>query len=166
MPMLIEQLLGITAIISEEIPDDVQHTKERKPDALKKITDALGETVVLHIEIQVADEPAMIYRMAEYYIMLRRAYELPVRQYVLYVGPKAPKMAVRIDEIPLRFAYSLLDFATIDYQIFFQSTNPEAVLLSVLGNFGSEPPQRVLSAVVTRIAETTPGDFAFKRHFQ
>jgi hypothetical protein len=37
---------------SEELPDDVQHTKERKPDVLKKITDKNGDTFVLHIEWQ------------------------------------------------------------------------------------------------------------------
>lgn len=32
-------VLGITAISLEELPDDVQHTKERKPDVLKKVVD-------------------------------------------------------------------------------------------------------------------------------
>ena len=34
-----QNVLGITAISSEELPDDIQHTKERKPDILKKTTD-------------------------------------------------------------------------------------------------------------------------------
>ena len=50
---------------------------------LKKITDAFGDTFVLQIEFQVADELGMVYRMAEYYLMLRRKYRLPVRQCVL-----------------------------------------------------------------------------------
>ena len=62
---LIRNILGITAISSEEIPDDIQHTKERKPDVLKKITDIQGNTYILQIEFQVADEPKMVYGMAE-----------------------------------------------------------------------------------------------------
>ena len=46
IPSLIEKVLGITAVEQEELPDDVQHTKERKPDVLKKITDARGKTFV------------------------------------------------------------------------------------------------------------------------
>lgn len=39
IPNLIHTILGITAVSSEELPDDIQHTKERKPDVLKKIVD-------------------------------------------------------------------------------------------------------------------------------
>ncbi len=76
IPALIRKVLGITAVESEELPDDLQHTKERKPDVLKKITDERGETFILQIEFQVSDEAEMVYRMAEYYIMLERKYKL------------------------------------------------------------------------------------------
>lgn len=59
-----QNILEITAVSMEELPDDIQHTKERKPDVLKKITDTNGDTFVLQIEFQVRDEPKMIYRMA------------------------------------------------------------------------------------------------------
>ncbi len=49
IPSLIANLLHIDAVESEEIPDDVQHTKERKPDVLKKITDSGGNIFVLQI---------------------------------------------------------------------------------------------------------------------
>ncbi len=42
IPGLMRKVLGITAtaVHSEELPDDLLHTKERKPDVLKKITDS------------------------------------------------------------------------------------------------------------------------------
>ena len=55
LPVFIREVLGIEVAESEELPDDVQHTKERKPDALKKITTVSGETFLLHIEFQVED---------------------------------------------------------------------------------------------------------------
>lgn len=79
IPGLMRKVLGITAVASEELPDDVLHTKERKPDVLKKITDDQGNIFVLHIEFQVSDEADMVYRMAEYFIMLERKYRLPLR---------------------------------------------------------------------------------------
>lgn len=47
LPVVMTNLLGINAAYTEELPDDVQHTKERKPDVLKKVTDKNGETFVL-----------------------------------------------------------------------------------------------------------------------
>ena len=50
IPALMRKVLGINAVQSEDLPDDLQHTKERKPDVLKKITDEQGETFVLQSE--------------------------------------------------------------------------------------------------------------------
>ncbi len=71
--MIVRDVLGLDITQSEEIPDDMQHTKERKPDALKKVTDATGHTYVLQVEFQTADEKEMVYRMAEYSVMLMRS---------------------------------------------------------------------------------------------
>src|ERR1035437_9038344 len=82
LPVIIRDILGLDIVQSEELPDDIQHTKERKPDALKKVTDATGHTYVLQVEFQIADEKEMVYRMVEYCGMLMRKYQLPVKQYV------------------------------------------------------------------------------------
>lgn len=37
IPALLRRLLNIHAVESEELPDELHHTKERKPDALKRI---------------------------------------------------------------------------------------------------------------------------------
>ena len=52
-PLIMKKVLELNILTSEEIPDDVQHTKERKPDALKKLTDASGTTYLLHLEFRV-----------------------------------------------------------------------------------------------------------------
>jgi hypothetical protein len=44
---IMQNILEITAVSMEELPDDIQHTKERKPDVLKKVTDSKGDTFVL-----------------------------------------------------------------------------------------------------------------------
>src|SRR5450631_1618939 len=75
LPVIIRDVLGLDIAVSEELPDDLQHTKERKPDALKKVTDTNGSTYVLHVEFQTTDENEMVYRMAEYCIMLMRKYQ-------------------------------------------------------------------------------------------
>lgn len=44
----------------------IQHTKERKPDVLKKVTDNQENTFALQIEFQMANEPTMVYRMVDF----------------------------------------------------------------------------------------------------
>ena len=79
LPGIIACLLNLDIINSIELPDDIQHTKERKPDLLKRVTDTKGKTFVLHVEYQAKSDPEMPYRMAEYSIMLQRKYKLPVK---------------------------------------------------------------------------------------
>jgi hypothetical protein len=42
-----------------------------------------GEKFILHLEFQSVDEEGMVYRMQEYYGLLRRKYGLPVKQFVI-----------------------------------------------------------------------------------
>ncbi len=165
IPNLIHTILGITAVSSEELPDDIQHTKERKPDVLKKIIDDTGREFVLHVEFQVADELTMVYRMAEYYIMLERKYHLPVEQYVFYLGATRPLMRTQLSSTWMTFEFRLIAFADLDYRIFLRSKNPEEVVLSVLGNFEGDSSALALERIVHRIEETTIGDFPLRKYF-
>ena len=160
-----QTILGITATESEELPDDIQHTKERKPDILKKITDTQGKLFVLHLEFQLVDEPEMIYRMADYHIMLARKHKLPIRQYVLFLGSGIPKMETRYESELMRYEFPLIAFTSLDYHTFLKSEQPEEVILSVLADFKGESPERVLQQIIQRVEETTEGDLALKRYF-
>ncbi|MEZ0482951.1 hypothetical protein [Fibrella aquatica] len=166
IPGLMQTVLGIMAIASEELPDDIQHTKERKPDVLKRITDSQGNTYVLQIEFQVADEPQMVYRMAEYYVMLARKYELPVEQYVIYLGASIPQMPTFLDRKHMKFDFLLISFVDLDYHLFLSSTRPEEVVLGVLADFKGDSPEKALVQIVRRIEETTTGDFPLRRYFK
>ena len=83
---IMQNVLEITAVSMEELPDDIQHTKERKPDVLKKVTDTKGDIFVLQIEFQVANDDEMVHRMLDYKAMLFRKYRIPIRQYVIFLG--------------------------------------------------------------------------------
>lgn len=166
IPGFIQNILRIEAISSEELPDDVQHTKERKPDVLKKITDNQGNTYVLQIEFQVSDEPKMVYRMAEYYIMLERKYDLAIEQYVVYLGSTKPQMATFLDRKRMKFDFSLISFADLDYHLFLSATQPAEVVLGILADFRGDPPERALEQIIQRLEETAIGDFPLRRYFK
>lgn len=165
IPSLMQNVLGITAVLMEELPDDVQHTKERKPDVLKKVTDNQGNTFVLQIEFQVADEDEMVYRMAEYYIMLERKYKIPVQQFVIFLGASVPKMPTQIEKERFKFSYLLFSLSAMDYLIFVNSDKPEEIVLGILADFKEEDPENALKQILQRIEETTDTDFSLQRYF-
>ncbi|MFN4146110.1 MAG: hypothetical protein ACK4GN_09835 [Runella sp.] len=157
-------LLGITAVTLEELPDDIQHTKERKPDVLKKIKDDKGNVFILQIEFQVADDAEMVYRMLEYKAMLLRKYKIPVRQYVIYLGKGTSKMNDSIQFEDLRFSFSLRSIKSVDYRLFLKSHKPEEIIFAVLSNFGIEKPQEVIEKIISRLEETTKNELSLKRY--
>lgn len=115
-------------------------------------------------DASVADEPEMVYRMAEYYIMLERKYKLPVRQFVIFLGSATPQMATRLDRPNLTFSFPLISFATLNYRLFLHSDHSEEVLLSVLANFDGDTIDTALQQIVRRIEETSGGDFSLRKH--
>jgi hypothetical protein len=166
IPNLMREVLKITAIESEEIPDDIQHTKERKPDVLKKVTDEKGDTFIVQIEFQVANEEEMIYRMAEYFVMLQRKYKLPVRQFVIYIGRGNPTMVTSLDSPPLQFSYKLIAFKQLDYKDFLLSDKPQEVVLSVLADFKGSKKEVVLEQILARLEETSDTALTLQRYVQ
>ncbi len=165
IPSLIKNILGITAVSSTKLPDYVQHTKERKADVLEKITDINGNTFVLQIEFQVADELEMAHRMADYFIMLDRKYKIPIEQFVIYIGEGTPRMSPNLIRKRMTFEYPLISFSELDYEIFLKSNKPEEIILGVLANFKNEETEKALKQIIQRIEETSEGDFTFKKYF-
>ncbi len=163
---IMQSILKITAVSMEELPDDIQHTKERKPDVLKKVTDNQGNTFVLRIELQVANDDEMVHRMLDYKGMLIRKYKLPTYQYVIFLGKGKAKMAFELQNIDLSFKYNLLAINSIDYKIFLNSNQPEEVVLAILANFDKESSENALKQIISRLEETTKGDLALKRYFK
>jgi len=166
LPVIIRELLGLDIVASEELPDDIQHTKERKPDALKKVTDSLGNTFILHLEFQIKDERDMVYRMAEYNIMLLRKYQLPVQQYVIFLRDSVPTMAVHIDTDSHKYRYTLVRISQTSYKMFLKSDNPEVKMLGILGSFDGENSYNVVEKIVKEVQSFTEGEFSESRYFK
>src|SRR4051812_20317692 len=97
LPVIIKDVLQLDISDTEEIPDDLQYTKERKPDVLKIVTDRNNNTFVLHLEWQTQNEKDMVYRMAEYAVMLQRKYRIPVKLYLIFIGKGGVTMSTSLD---------------------------------------------------------------------
>ncbi len=164
VPTLMENVLGIRAVRMEDLPDELQHTKERKPDVLRRVTNAGGETFVLHLEFQLADDPDMVYRMADYCVMLVRKYRLEVRQYVVFLGEQPPQMPTRLVSRRLQYEFDLIAFNQLDYGLFLSASDPEAIMLGVLANFGQLPPAQAALTLLRRVEETSTDGLTLQKH--
>ncbi len=163
LPGLIKNILHINAVHSEELPDSLQHTKERKPDLLKKITDERGSVFVLHIEFQTKNDAEIVYRMAEYWSMLLRKYKLPVKQYVMYIGEGLAEMATTLINEKSFFCYNLISFSAIDYRIFLYSDKAEEKIFAILANFGSDGVETAVSNIFTQVSQSAGGELERER---
>lgn len=76
---LSEKYLNIRIQKSEELKDKLQTTIEKEPDFIRIVETDSGEKFILQLEFQSVDEEGMIYRMQEYYGILRKKYALPVK---------------------------------------------------------------------------------------
>lgn len=166
LPLIIKEVLGLEIVESEELPDDIQHTRERKPDLLKRVTDREGNRFVLQIEFQSRNESEMAYRMCEYHIMLMRKYKLPVRQYVIYLKEGRVTMPTSIDCDVHQFRYHMVRISEIGHEIFLRSNNPEIKMLGILAKFEESDRYAKVKQLLQEVQSLTEGDFAESPYFR
>lgn len=163
---LVEKVLNIAVASHEKMPVELQRTLERKPDQLLKITDRQGNTFLLHLEFQLADEAAMAGRMLEYRAILQRKYGLPVEQYVLFLSDAVPTMPTRIEQKNLSFAFGLVRLSQVDYRLFLSSDQGDEVVFAVLGDFGDVQAEQAAQSIIGRLKQTSATDAELFRHLQ
>ena len=92
--------------------------------------------------------------------------ELPVRQYVIYIGAGNPAMTNHIRSEPMSFKYRLIALSAVDYQLLLRSENPEEKMLAILADFGDGDPDRIIENIVKQVVATSKGDFSKHRHIR
>lgn len=167
---LLPKILPVLDIEIEQRKDvqvDIQHTKERKPDLLQKITDTQGNSFILHVEFQVAEEKTdMVYRMADYYIMLKRKFGLPVKQYVIFLGEDKPQTVTEINDEVMQYKFSIVWFKGIDINYFLQSENPDDIIFAVLCDFKEEQPEVIAETIIKRLSEKRNSELGWEKSIQ
>jgi len=164
LPVIIKEILGIDIVVKEDLPESLQHTKEKVPDQLSKVTDRTGKTYILHIEWQSKDDSSMDNRMLSYRVMLRRKYKLPVKQYVIFLVKVESDMPYIIDEENLKFQYHLIALQQYNYRIFLNSSLPEQKLMAIFGNFENEAPVEIIKKILQGIAKEADGELNAERY--
>ncbi|NOT64414.1 MAG: Rpn family recombination-promoting nuclease/putative transposase, partial [Acidobacteria bacterium] len=123
---LVEQLSGekVEAWLNVEQPS----VKMRRIDLVARLKSGR----ILHLEIQLEDDPEMPWRMLEYYAYLRRTYGQEPWQIVLYIGKKKPRRKAYIREQRLRFSYNVIYLRELDGRPLLDSDSIADNLLAIL----------------------------------
>ncbi len=163
---LAAKYLGIRIVRSEELKDKLQTTIEKETDFIRTVETDGGEKFILHLEFQSVDEDGMIYRMQEYYGLLRRKYQLPVRQFVIYLGQKAPGMRTQLAPEETFTGFTLTSLRDYAYDSLLASDVPEEIILAVLSNFGEKPPGEVLKGILGKLKEKAGEEITLRKYIR
>ncbi len=101
--------------------------------------------------------------MLDYYAMLYRKYEIPVRQYVIYIGEGLATMPNTLTTDCITYHYSLHSLSSINYQLFLRNTTPEGKILAILGDFGQDDPEKAVKEILEQVIATSDGDLVQKK---
>jgi predicted transposase YdaD len=163
---LAAKYLGIRIVRSEELKDKLQTTIEKETDFIRIVETDGGEHFILHLEFQSVDEEGMVYRMQEYYGLLRRKYGLPVKQFVIYLGQKASKMQTQLAPGEVFTGFTLQSLRDYDYRSLLASDVPEEIILAVLSNFRGKKPAEVLKGILGKLKEISGEEITLRKYLR
>ena len=163
---LSDKLLDLSLGPIEELPNDLQNTLERKPDLLKRVRgDKRDASYLLHIEFQVKDETTMVDRMLLYYAMLWEKYHEPVKQYVVFIGRRKPKMPTALQSEMLNYRFTLVDIRELNYRnLLNTATQPEEAVLAILSNFKKSEADTVIPEILRKLQKLAGDERKLRRY--
>jgi predicted transposase/invertase (TIGR01784 family) len=151
---ILHKICGITLESMENISATMPKTIERRADFLKiGINKATQKREIFHIEFQTNVHPQMEKRELLYYALLNDKYELPIHQFVIYLGENNWTTPTQIQHPNLTFSYEVICLNKLDYQIFMQSDKPEEIILAILADFKKENKEIVIRSIIQKLKD-------------
>lgn len=163
---LSEKYLGIKILEAKDLPEKLQVTLEREPDFIKIVRTDKQETFILHMEFQTHDEIGMVYRMAEYKAIIMRKFEMPVRQFVVYLGVRRPKMRTGLRDDEIIKGFELVNIHELDTEHILDSDVPEEIMLAILGNYPGTKASIVIKRIIERLRNLCEDEIRLQKYVQ
>jgi hypothetical protein len=133
---------------AEELGTDIQRTKEKKTDFLRKMLYSdPANNFILHAEAQSKDDSKMIFRMMEYHAMLVRKYKMRVVQLVFYFGRGKSKMKNSYHDGRNTFSFELISIQDFSYRTFLKTDRPEELVLAILSDFEDKTKEEIADLI-------------------
>lgn len=145
-------LFRLELVDAELLATEEQRIEDRRADLVAKVRPIQGESFILHLEIQNANDVQMPVRMLRYLADIRLAYpSYRVHQCLVYIGAERLTMAAGLDSLQLRYRYEMVDMRDINYRTLYDTQSPDALVLAILGNFGGDDPQDVVVRLLAKL---------------
>ena len=155
-------ILGIEIDNYEFLEKESQRIESRRADVVVKVDNKF----ILHIEIQNDNDKNMHIRMLRYLSdILLKSEDLPIYQYVIYIGKHKLNMKNNIAINNLNYNYNLIDIKSIDCETLLNIDNPNALVLAILCDFRNKNPKDVVLYILKRLKQLTQDDeFSFRKY--
>jgi len=145
----------------EFIDSEKLRVESRRADIVAKI----DNNYILHLEIQNNNDYSMPYRMARYYLDIKKDNKLPIKQFVIYIGKEKLYMKSNINEENMNYSYNLIDIRNIDCEFLLKEDTPDALVLAVLCDFKDKNPKDVVKYIIERLSFHTQNDlYKFRKY--
>ena len=134
------QLFGLNIIEAELLSSEQARVEERRADLVARVTNNQAQSYILHVELQNDNHKNMPLRMLRYYTDLALEHEgEDIEQHLLYIGKAPLTMPDHVQAREWRYCYNIMDMLKLDSKHFLRSGNPDALVLAILCDIGSEP---------------------------
>ncbi|MGH8558478.1 MAG: Rpn family recombination-promoting nuclease/putative transposase [Methylococcales bacterium] len=147
-------LFGLPVSEVDLLESSNQRMEDRRADLVARVTTADGETFILHIEIQNANEVRMPVRMLRYLTDILFAHpKFNVRQYLVYIGKKPLRMANGLNLARLDYGYEIIDMSKVDCKGLLSHDSPDAWVLAILCDFKGRTAHEMVHTILTQLVE-------------
>lgn len=155
---LISRVIGLKVVKSERLEAKLQITNEREADYVLKVTTEDGVVLVLHIEFQSTNYAKMARRELGYWLFLLDIYELPIMQYVFYIGNQPLTMKDHLSYPTTTHTYNLINMQDVDCETFLHSGKPEEIVIAILCDYTKKGVKIFIHDILQRIKDLVPDE--------
>ena len=133
---------------------ELARIEKREADIVAKIDNKF----ILHIEIQNSNDNKMAKRMLRYYTDILEITDLPIKQYLIYIGKQKANFQTKIKKDKIIYEYDFIDIKSIDCEILLNQTSPEALVLAILCDFKNKNSKDVIKYIIDKLYEYSKED--------
>jgi predicted transposase YdaD len=160
-----------TYILKLDIGEDIEFVDKELLRIEKREADIValctigGSKAILHLEIQNNNDSTMCKRMLRYYVDIKFRFDnIPIYQYLIYIGKAELSMKGAIHDAFLKYTYTIVDMHHIDCEEFIKLDTPDALVLSILCDFKDKDELDVLLYLTKRLQKLTKNDHTLGKY--
>ncbi|MEM9935970.1 MAG: hypothetical protein AAF824_20255 [Bacteroidota bacterium] len=102
--------------------------------------------------------------MAEYAGVLLRHYQIPIKQFVVYLGEKESKMQNSLSSKEVISGFNLISLNHYSYKKFLGSQAPEVIVLGILSDFEGRDDKEVSRDIIQRLHDLSLDKVTLEKH--